>query len=265
MAHEALMWPSEEQIHPSTRSGLILEKENVTEKDPLKLNEEGLYGFLGHVITWHDYKVGDHGNVRIFIYSLARNSARRDLIAVEVEKHGAIFLPITQPEAQARLNLAMVRSAWALEHAFNSSLFRSLPSGRALEDHAREIDLYMKSLAKNLGNVVELMDRPRKTSKPPKGGWEFSSSQKDSIILAKLYAIRSEGSTTRVAKRICEDLGIETSVLYTAVRVARSKGWLTDGRKGKTGGTMTAEGEAFFLANDGPARLEKITGIKLGK
>jgi hypothetical protein len=28
---------------------------------------------------------------------------------------------------------------------------------------------------------------------------------------------------------------------------------------------MTAEGEAFFLENDGPARLEQITGMKLGK
>jgi hypothetical protein len=93
---------------------------------------------------------------------------------------------------------------------------------------------------------------------------KFSSTQKDAIILAKLYAIRSQTGTTRVAKRICEELGIETAILYTAVRIARSKGWLTDGSKGKTGGKMTAEGDAFFLANDGPARLEKITGMKLG-
>ena len=265
MAAEALIWPPLDQTSNKVNSGLILDKKNVSAKGILNPDEDGLYGFLGHVISWHDLKVGERGNFRVFVHSLARSNVRRDVIAVEIEKHAAIFMPMEQPEAQARLNLAYARSTWITENAFNSSLFRELPSGRVLEDHAREIDGYLKTLSAADPKVVSLFENVLKQRKPPKGGWKFSSTQKDSILLAKLYAIRSQGGTERVGKRICEELGIETSVLYTAIRVARSKGWLAESRKGITGGTMTAEGEEFFLANDGPVRLEEITGIMLGK
>jgi hypothetical protein len=265
MAAEALIWPPLDQTSNKVNSGLILDKKRASSKGVLKPDEDGLYGYLGHVISWHDLTVGKRGNFRVFVHSLARSNVRRDVIAVEIEKHATFFMPIEQPEAQARLNLAYARSTWITENAFNSSLFRELPSGRVLEDHAREIDGYLKTLSAANPNVVSLFENVLKQRKPPKGGWKFSSTQKDSILLAKLYAIRSQGGTERVGKRICEELGIETSVLYTAIRVARSKGWLAESRKGITGGTMTAEGEEFFLANDGPARLEQITGIKLGK
>ena len=265
MASEALTWPPLDQIGPKTKAGLILDSKNVTDSDLLKRDEDGQLGFLGHVISWHDLEIGEQGRFRIFVHSLNRSDVRREIIAVEIERHASIFLPIEKKEAQARLNLAYARSAWASEKAFNSSLFRELPSGQIIEDHARQIDGYLKSLLEASGNVVNLFS----TGRPPKGArkaqFKFNSTQKDAIILAKLYAIRSQTGTTRVAKRICEELGIETTVLYTAVRIARTKGWLTDGRKGKTGGSMTAEGEAFFLENDGPARLEQITGMKLGK
>ncbi len=265
MAVEALIWPPLDQASNKVRSGLILDKKAVTAKGLLKPDEDGLYGFLGHVISWHDLKVGERGNFRVFVHSLARSNVQRDVIAVEIEKHATIFMPVELTEAQARLNLAHARSTWVTENGFNSSLFRELPSGRVLEDHAREIDSYLKTLSEPDSNVVSLFENAIKSRKPPRGGWKFTSTQKDSIVLAKLYAIRSQGGTERVGKRICEELGIETSVLYTAIRVARSKGWLAESRKGITGGRMTAEGEEFFLANDGPARLEQITGIKLGK
>ena len=264
MAVEALIWPPIDQIGSKTKAGLILDSKNVTSSDLLKRDADGQLGFLGHVISWHDIEIGEQGRFRIFVHSLNRSDVRREVIAVEIERHASIFLPIDQKEAQARLDLAYARSAWSSEKAFNSSLFRELPSGQILEDHARQIDAYLKSLLETSGNVVNLFN----TSSKPKGARKeqlhFTSKQTDAIILAKLYAIRSQTGTTRVAKRICEELGIDTAVLYTAVRIARSKGWLTDGSKGKTGGAMTADGDAFFLANNGPARLEKITGMKLG-
>lgn len=264
MAVEALIWPPKDQGSKPVSSGLILDKKRASSRGVLKPDEDGLYGYLGHVISWHDLTVGERGDFRVFVHSLARSNVRRDVIAVEIEKH-AIFMPMEQQEAQARLNLAYARSTWITENAFNSSLFRELPSGRVLEDHAREIDRFLKTLSTSDPKVVSLFENGLKQRKPPKGGWKFSSTQRDSILLAKLYAIRSQGGTERVGKRICEELGIETTVLYTAIRVARSKGWLAESRKGVTGGTMTSEGEEFFLSNDGPARLEEITGIKLGK
>jgi len=262
---KAVTWPEIEKIGAHTKSGIIIDQKWAGDPSVLEKDEEGEYGYLGHVITWHDLKIGDHGNFRIFVHSLSRSNNRRDFISVELQRHGHMHMPLEQQEADARLRLAYASGAWPSERAINSSLFRELPSGQVLEDHVREIDGYLKLLHQVSNNVVSLSRGPAKPKGERKEKLHFSSSQKDAILLAKLYAIRSQSGTTRVAKRICDELGIETSVLYTAVRVARSKGWLSDGRKGKAGGTMTAEGEAFFAANQGPERLEQITGMKLGK
>jgi hypothetical protein len=188
---------------------------------------------------------------------------------MEIQKHGSVFNAITTDEANIRLQLANLLTTWGGEGALKSSLLRELPSGHLLEEHARTIDKFLMTLLETADNVIDfnsLSGRAKGVSKNHKNGEiKFRSTLKDSILLAKLYAIRSESATnSRVAKRVCDELGIDTSVLYTAVRVARSKGWMTEGKKGIAGGTMTSEGEKYFLENDGPARLETITGIKIG-
>ena len=260
----AVIW-TDESSKAKGQNGLILDEKwakSATEQSQAEPDESG---YLGHVITWHDVKVGDQGNFRVFVHSLSRSSKRRDFFSFEVQRHGRIHQPVEQEEADARLYLATVATNWAGEGQIKSSLFRELPSGQVLEEHTRQIDAFIKGVLSLPSNVALLSDQRDRPKGVRRETISFSSSQKDAIVLAKLYAIRSETGTTRVAKRICEELNIESSILYTAVRIARSKGWLTEGTKGVAGARMTEEGEAFFVKHDGPTRLEKILGRKLGK
>jgi hypothetical protein len=249
------------------KSGLVVSKKWAVAAENQNGESSEVLDYLGHVLTWHDVKIKEQGNFRIWVHSLSRSKTRRDFFSLEVQRHGTVFSPVEQTEADARISLAEIVLNWPSEGSMKSSLLRQLPSGQVLEDHARQIDQYLMSFLETSGNVIDFKEASGRAKgvKPSKYEKAFRSTGKDSIILAKLYALRSESAgSSRVGKRICEDLGIESSVLYTAIRIARAKGWLTEGRKGIAGGTMTALGEEYFLENDGPARLEKITGIKIG-
>jgi hypothetical protein len=50
-------------------------------------------------------------------------------------------------------------------------------------------------------------------------------------------------------------LGIDSSTVYTAVRIARAKNWLTTLGKGVAGGTLSPTGEA---ASEGPETVLKV-------
>lgn len=262
----AAMWgPSKGPL--KGKSGLVVSKKWAVAAQNQSGESSEVLDYLGHVLTWHDVKIKEQGNFRIWVHSLSRSKTRRDFFSLEVQRHGTVFSPVEQTEADARISLAEIVLNWPAEGSMKSSLLRKLPSGQVLEDHARQIDQYLMSFIETSGNVIDFKEASGRAKgvKPSKYEKAFRSTGKDSIILAKLYALRSESAgSSRVGKRICEDLGIESSVLYTAIRIARAKGWLTEGRKGIAGGTMTALGEQYFLENDGPARLEKITGIKIG-
>lgn len=249
------------------KSGLVVSKKWAVAAQNQNRESSETLDYLGHVLTWHDVKIKEQGNFRIWVHSLSRSKTRRDFFSLEVQRHGTLFSPVEQAEADARISLAEIVLNWPSEGSMKSSLLRQLPSGQVLEDHARQIDQYLMSFLETAGNVIDFKEASGRAKgfKPSKYEKAFRSTGEDSIILAKLYALRSESAgSSRVGKRICEELGIESSVLYTAIRIARAKGWLTEGRKGIAGGTMTSLGEQYFLEKDGPARLEKITGIKIG-
>jgi len=249
------------------KSGLVVSKKWAVEAEKQSAQSNEALDYLGHVLTWHDVRIKELGNYRIWVHSLSRSKTRRDFFSMEVQRHGTVFSPVEQTEADARISLAEIVLNWASEGSMKSSLLRQLPSGQVLEDHARQIDQYLMSFMATSGNVIDFKQASGRAKGAKASTYEkaFRSTGEDSILLAKLYALRSESSgSSRVGKRICEDLGIESSVLYTAIRIARAKGWLTEGRKGIAGGTMTAEGEKYFIEKDGPARLEKITGIRIG-
>ena len=264
---EAVIW-SPKKGPLKGKSGLVVLKKWAEEATNPREESEDALGYLGHVLTWHDVEMKDQGNFRIWVHSLNRSKTRRDFFSLEIQRHAHFFSPVEQNEANARIALAETVLNWVSEGSIKSSLLRQLPSGQVLEDHARQIDQFLMTFLETSGNVIDFKQktgRAKGVNESSSGKTVFRSTGKDSIILAKLYAIRSESAgSSRVGKRICEDLGIESSVLYTAIRIARAKEWLTEGRKGIAGGTMTAEGEKYFLENDGPARLEKITGIKIG-
>jgi hypothetical protein len=73
-----------------------------------------------------------------------------------------------------------------------------------------------------------------------------SSSNKDSIIISKIYADFSKRGTYLIAARVAEHLKIDVSTVHAAVRVARKNGWLTSVGPGRGGGELTRQGlEAY--------------------
>ena len=84
---------------------------------------------------------------------------------------------------------------------------------------------------------------------------EVTSTKADSIVIAKMYSEHSKMGSSNIVKQICVDLDVESQTIYAALRVARSQGWLSASGKGKSGGTLTEDGETYFIDSAGPAKL----------
>ena len=57
-------------------------------------------------------------------------------------------------------------------------------------------------------------------------------------------------------------LGLDVSIVHTAVQVARRNGWLTSNGVGLSGGVLTEKGNEVFLAAKGPERLARLMNRK---
>jgi hypothetical protein len=69
--------------------------------------------------------------------------------------------------------------------------------------------------------------------------------------------LQSSGNR-KLSARTADLLGLEVSVVHTAVQVARRNGWLTSNGSGVSGGVLTEEGEEMFITAHGPVRLARI-------
>lgn len=266
-SENVLIWIPAERSRKIPRSGLILQSRWA--QDPKIANPESgdLYGYLGHVLSWHDLELPPHGNIRVWIHSLSRSRIKREFLSIQVELHGTVFPDVEPGEADARMKLAVLTSTFRSEAKLKSTLLRDLPSGQTFENHSKILDAFFESIFGKKDNVVRLIDGPSESKKKPRSSKniELRTTAKDAILIAKLYALRTELSgSSKAAKRIHEDYGIDLATIYTAIRLCRTKGWLHKGDKGVAGGKMTQEGEEFFTNSDGPARLEKITGLRIG-
>jgi hypothetical protein len=76
----------------------------------------------------------------------------------------------------------------------------------------------------------------------------------DSILIAKVYADLCDVSTTKVAQRTADTLGIDPDLVSMALRIARRNKWLTSSGAGKSGGELTSIGESVFYFENGIRR-----------
>jgi hypothetical protein len=81
---------------------------------------------------------------------------------------------------------------------------------------------------------------------------------KDAIVIAKVYEMLQSSGNRKLSARTADLLGLEVSVVHTAVQVARRNGWLTSNGSGVSGGVLTKKGEEMFIAAHGPVRLARI-------
>jgi hypothetical protein len=166
---------------------------------------------------------------------------------------GETFRPISAAEYASRYDLLKFQDP-SLEDGFiTSEAIRRLGVGAILEVHSRALTQYIdKRFAKPLSVVEDYLENyflysvQREKSKiTAESSKKIKSTNADAIFVTAVYAyLAANGGSSRLVKRTAQTLGIDSSTVYTAVRIARAKNWLTTLGKGVAGGTLSPTGEA---------------------
>jgi hypothetical protein len=166
---------------------------------------------------------------------------------------GETFRPISTSEYAARYDLLKYQDP-SLEDGFiTSEAIRKLGVGAILEVHSRALTQYIdKRYTKPLSPVEDYLENyflysvQREKSKiTAESSMTIKSTNADAIFVTAVYAyLAANGGSSRLVKRTAQTLGIDSSTVYTAVRIARLKKWLTTLGKGVAGGTLSPTGEA---------------------
>ncbi len=216
---------------------------------------------LADVLTWHD----DGGN-RIWIHSKATDKGR-EILSIEVQVVGPRAIKPSREEEELRLKLCMRRQVPTSSEGVSSRTFRTLPSGQLLDEHSEIVSRLINEKNISKGKNVQLIEEVSSRTVDLKYVYRWDSSEeiiqegkksKDAIIIAKVYEMLQSSGSRKLSARTAELLGLDVSVVHTAVQVARRNGWLTSNGSGVSGGVFTEEGEKAFLAAHGPMRLAKI-------
>jgi hypothetical protein len=217
---------------------------------------------LNDVLTWHD-----HDGNRIWIHSKAIESGR-EILSIEVQVVGERALKPSKEEESLRLKLCARRQLPIEPESVNSKTFRTLPSGQFLDEHSEIVSRIFNERSSNREiNTIKLLEQV--ASKTVDLGrlyrWDSSDEiaregkkSKDAILIAKVYEMLQSSGTRKLSSRTAELLGLDVSVVHTAVQVARRNGWLTSNGAGLSGGVLTEEGEKLFRLANGPARVANI-------
>jgi hypothetical protein len=216
---------------------------------------------LTDVLTWHDHE----GN-RIWIHSKAMDKGR-EILSIEVQVVGSRALKPSKEEESLRLKLCTKRQIPPTTESVNSKTFRTLPSGQLLDEHSEIVSRLINDKSNSKNKSVQLIEEV--SSKTVDLGtiyrWDSSDEivqegkkSKDAIIIAKVYEMLQSSGTRKLSARTADLLGLEVSVVHTAVQVARRNGWLTSNGSGVSGGVLTEEGQEMFIAAQGPMRLARI-------
>jgi hypothetical protein len=245
-------------------------------------------GYPSHVISWHEMTLPRLGNVRVWIHSRGQLSGQDftygkldsnasnvyfSFGSLEIQSQGETFTPVTEQEKSLRIqlaNAAPVKSQGELK----SSLFRELPVGQLEVDHMKCIKACYDQEKFDLINKVRLVSSDKTPTLTFKQGVFAAKSRYESdlnqeltrathdnaIALAKLYSDLSKIGVQKIIKQISVDTGLESKIIYTALRVARSKGWLSSEGVGKSGGFLTEEGVNVFKKLDGQKLLDSYFG-----
>jgi hypothetical protein len=228
---------------------------------------------VSHVISWHDVTIPDLGNYRVWVHALgteilkdfldrskSRVSVRMqfNIAGIEVQPLGKSFPAVSDPEKTARLGVAILQTE-APSQAIKGSLFRGLPFSKIEDAHNKCLQACRAKIEEELGKPLRIAKSDTVPTITLKGGrsgsvlerkfniaLEIASTKADSIAIAKMYSEFCAAGTSNIVKKICVDLGVESKNVYAALRVARSQGWLSASGKGKSGGTLTKEGELAF-------------------
>jgi hypothetical protein len=211
-------------------------------------------------LTWHD--------VAPYRYWVGSKRGKQDglsAVSLEIQFVGPNPKPVSETEGKLRAKVASLSMPnTANMQVLNSTVIRQIPWGDLISSHSsilaenlRSNNLKVRSIdsARKEKVPVVLDDREKKI---------IGANSADSILIAKVYADLCAVSTTRVAQRTAETLGIDSDLVSMALRIARRNKWLTSSGAGKSGGELTSIGESIFHFENG-IRREAYFLAKRGK
>ena len=211
-------------------------------------------------LTWHDV-----APYRYWVGSKRGKQEGLSAVSLEIQFVGQNPKPVSETEGKLRARVASLSMPNSTNiKVLNSTVVRQIPWGDLIASHSsilaenlRTNNLKIRSidLAKKEKAQVTLDDREKKI---------IGANGADSILVAKVYADLCSVSTTRVAQRTAETLGIDSDLVSMALRIARRNKWLTSSGAGKSGGELTTIGESIFHFENG-VRREAFFLSKRGK
>lgn len=215
------------------------------------------------IVTWQDLDA-----FRIWIHSRETDQGYKP-VSLEVQILGKQrgSKGVDPSEAKARAVLAAIAPADLGKSRIGHALIRQLSIGHIMEQNSilvsNEQTRHAKTSERKLKLVDSEKDEFRKLSIPVRKkksltgfNSEIRATNSDSLLIAYIYAQLSSTGNRRAARHAADMLNIDPKFVYTAVRNARKKGWLTSEGLGSAGGEMTKEGLTAFEQGDGRPRYE---------
>jgi hypothetical protein len=209
------------------------------------------------VLTWHD-----EAPYRFWIASYRTQSGSQVIQSFEIQQLKAKSLRPSQEEQKNRLKLISINTDGA--SAISAGELRRLPLGEILMERAELLMATLQRESRKKNSVV-LIHETRSRVSPTKNQSSKTSisaisgaNSDDAILVAKIYVDQCNISTVRAAQRTADYLGVDTTLVHVALKIARRNKWLTSSGSGKAGGQLTEKGVLEFNVSKGPEREQSI-------
>jgi hypothetical protein len=211
---------------------------------------------LKDVLTWHDGQ-----GRRVWLHSRQTSDSARVYISLSVQTFSNKLPKVSEEEKRLRMKLAAMHE-YQLGAEISATSMREIATGEIIQTHSRLVmsEMINQSKDRKIQLVSEIQSRTTSAHRLflLDTAEEMGADGKDAILIAKLYCQQSESGGRNSAKSTAEMLGIETSLVHTALRIARRNKWLTSLGAGKAGGELTELGAKKYIEFKGPERLSQI-------
>lgn len=211
---------------------------------------------LKDVLTWHD-GLGR----RVWLHSRQMSESTRVYLSLSVQTFSDKLPKVSDEEKRFRMKLAAMHE-YQSGAEITATAMREIAIGQIIQIHSRLVmsQLINQSMDRKIQLASDIQSRTTTANRLflIDTAQEMRADGKDAILIAKLYCQQSESGGRNSAKATAEMLGIETSLVHTALRIARRNKWLTSVGAGKAGGALTELGEKKFREFKGAERLSQI-------
>lgn len=222
------------------------------------------------VITWQDID-----DLRIWIHSRESGDGHKP-VSIEIQTVGSERHPngVDPTEAKARAALAAVAPADLRKSRISHGQMRHLPIGQIMHMNSVMIATERARAVGKKAPKMKLVNSEKEEYRTldiaiTKKGKKVASltsqiraSKSDSILIAYIYVQLASTGNKKAASSAAQILSIDPKFVYTALRNARKKGWLTTSGIGSSGGELTASGKAEF-EKKGRSQYEEIVKLMM--